>query len=110
LKASIPTKAQEYICVDVNSTDRMDSVWLAVRDSNWNLVKKEFFKNITYGTNTVGILLTGIKRGTYWVQIGYGNQTLPPAKFEIEENLLEWAKTDFTVKAQSTQYLIIEAK
>lgn len=110
LKAHIPTRVQEYISVDVNSTDRMDSVWLAVRDSNWNLVKKEYFKGITYGTNRIGILLTGIKRGAYWAQMGYGNQTLPPSRFVIEENLLEWAKTGFVVKAQSAHYLIIEAK
>lgn len=110
MKAHIPTRAQEYISVDVNSTDRMDNVWLAVRDENWNLLKKEYIKVITYGTNRTGVLLTGIKRGRYWVQIGYGNQTLPPAKVDIEENLLEWAKTDFIVRAQSTQFLIIEAK
>ena len=110
LKASIPTKVQEYLSANLESTDRMDDVWMAVRDKNWNLVKKQYFKNITYGSNSVGILLTGIKRGQYWVQVGYNNLTLPPAKIDIEENLLEWAKTDFTVKAQSQEYLIIEAK
>ncbi|MBP7732489.1 MAG: glycosyltransferase family 39 protein [Caldisericia bacterium] len=110
LRASIPTKAQEYLLVDLRSTDKMDDVWIAIRDKNWGLLKKVYFRDITYGTNKTGMLLTGIKRGQYWVQVGYDEQSLPPAKIEIEENLLEWATTDFTVKAQSQEYLIIEAK
>lgn len=110
LRASIPTKAQEYLMVDLRSTDKMDDVWIAIRDKNWGLLKKVYFRDITYGTNKIGILLTGIKRGQYWIQVGYDEQSLPPAKIDIEENLLEWAKTDFSIKAQSQEYLIIEAK
>ena len=110
LKVSVPTKAQEYLGLAIDSTDKIPDVWLAMRDDKWNLIKKVHLANITYGSNNAGLLLTGVNRGSYWVQIGYGDQTLPPAKLTIGENLLQYAKTDFVKKAESSKYLIIEPK
>jgi hypothetical protein len=110
LKAKVPQKVQEYLAVDLTAVDKMDDVWLALRDENWNLLKKVHFGTVTYGTNRIGLLLTGVSKGQYWVQIGSGEMILPPAKAVIEENLLWWAQTDFVMKAQSPEFIIIEAK
>lgn len=110
LKAFVPVKTQEYLGVMVDSVDRLDGVWLSLRDKDWNLLKKATFNGVTYGRNTIGMLLTGIPKGEYFVQVGWRDHTLAPAKTTIEENYLSFAQTDFAMRAQSEEYLIIEAK
>jgi hypothetical protein len=108
-KAWVPAKAQEYLGVSLQSVDDLEGVWVALRDERWNLVKKATTDSVTYGKSTVGMLLTGVKKGTYWVQIGWKDHILQPAQVHIEENHLGWAKTEFAMRAQSENHLIIEA-
>jgi hypothetical protein len=107
--ARIPTKAQEFLGIELQGVDDLEGVWIALRDERWNLVKKATTDGVTYGKSTAGMLLTGVQKGVYWVQVGWKDHVLQPAQVAIEENYLSFAQTEFAMRAQTENYLIIEA-
>jgi hypothetical protein len=108
LQAEIPSRASEYLRIEINSVDSFKHVDIILTSVDGDHKYTNSYSDITYGKNILGWLLSDVPRGTYDVHIVANDFETSSTSLYIEENLLEYSEDRWSILTESDEYLLME--